>query len=211
MGRLISKFFFYYNRISRYGRVDKHLTKKVKNVNKEEIIRKLKKNKKYIALIVIASIITTIILIPTLLVINKQESIEALYDKAKEGILIEDRFLEHGHIEPCGTTPPSNCAVWGDGFYFDFYGKAGDWVHYHFISWDDSFTVSTEITHWEGNTEYGILNLLTGWGYYSMSKELVWDGKYTVRLHNYDMENSGHVKVFLIVYNEYYPPECPFC
>jgi hypothetical protein len=132
-----------------------------------------------------------------------------LYQKSKAGIFIEDRYLEHGHTEPCGTTPPSNCAIMGDGFTFNFYGNKGDWVHFHYIRWGDSFTISTAINHWEGNTQYGILNLLTGWGYHSMTKELPWTGVYSVRLNNYDMDNSGHIKVFLIVYNPYYPPDCP--
>ncbi len=179
--------------------ITKHLIKKMDR-KKDSVIGILKEKKKLILVSVIGFIVFIAIFIPSLMYISNQDGIDIdkLYQRSKDGIFVEDRFLEHGEVVPCGD---DNCQEWGDGFYFDFYGKDGDW--FHFITWDNSFTVSTEISR--------TLNLMTGWGYYSMSTELMWTGIYTVRIHNYDMENSGHIKVFVIVYNEYYPPDCPLC
>lgn len=117
--------------------------------------------------------------------------IDKLYEKSKEGISIVDKYLEKGHVEPCGE---DNCAIMGEGFSFKFYGKEGDTVHFDYITHDESFRVDVEITR--------LLNMLNGYGYYSMDKELTWTGIYTVTIHNYDMENSGYISVFLIVYEQ---------
>lgn len=34
---------------------------------------------------------------------------------------------------------------------------------------------------------------------------------YRIEVWNYDDENDGYITTFLIVYDEYYPPECPLC
>jgi hypothetical protein len=177
-------------------------------MKKESIIRQLKENKKYIALFVIASILTTAILIPIMFVINEQKSLNILYQKSRDGIFIEDKFLERGESIDYGGAI-GYMVKWGDAFYFDFLVKDGDWVHIHFLTGNNSFRLNVQITHWDGNILHGIVNLVSSSGYYTISSELMWTGIYRATIYNWDPNYSGYLTLFLIVHNQYYPPECP--
>ncbi len=170
-------------------------------MNKEEIIRKLKEHKKYLALIVIFSIITAVIVIPIMLVINSQESIDRLYQKSRDGILIEDRFLEHAEgVDYGGSIGRVLEAT--DWFTFQIHAKAGDWYHAHYVA--DFSPIILEMSTGSGGSG-------ENWGSVkSKTLQFTQSSIYTVKVNNYDDENDGYIFFFLIVYsNEYYPPACP--
>ncbi|MBA7529853.1 hypothetical protein ES705_22052 [subsurface metagenome] len=177
-------------------------------MDKESIIRKLKENKKYVALIIIVSIITTIILVPTMIIINKQRTIDALYNKAKNGILIEDVYLTHAERELCDENNPEYgyCWVPVDGFTFKIYAKAGDWYHFHYIVNGFNLVWFEYTGKW-----YGV-----GSSFWGQENQETWkfddSSIYTISVYNYDDTDNGTITFFFIVYtNEYYPPDCPLC
>ena len=143
-------------------------------------------------------------MIPSIIYINNQIEIEKLYKKAKNGVLIEDQFLKHAEVVPCGE---DNCLEPVDGFTFKIYAKAGDWCHAHYISWNNAFCPIWFEMDWvdEGH----------GWNWDSLQDQTFQftdSAIYIIGVYNYDDGNDGYITFFLIVYtNEYYPPDCPLC
>jgi len=178
-------------------------------MSKESIIRKLKHNKKLILAFSIAFVVFIVILIPSLIYVNRQTYIDKLYKKAKNGILIEDVYLTHAEVELCDENNPEHgyCLVPVDGFTFKIYAKAGDWYHAHYISWDSAFSPIWFEMDWlnEGRG--------TNWGSWKYQTFQFTDSAiYTIGVYNYDRDDSGYITFFFIVYtNEYYPPDCPLC
>ena len=170
----------------------------MRNINKEEKI----------GIIIAVSLILSFVIGYAGISIYKEIQIQDLYQKSRNGIFIEDKYLEHGYIEPCGD---DNCARYGDGFTFNIYGKAGDMIHYHHETWNSAFDVDARIKYKTENSITSIMSVFTGYSYHSHTSKLPWTGIYTVVIHNYDMDYSGHIRVFIIVYDEYYPPDCPLC
>ena len=132
----------------------------------------------------------------TILEIKVQVELDELYIQSKLGIY-KKAFLGHGEVVECGE---DLCAEYGDGFTFNFYGKAGEWAHYEHKTWDDSFRVAMSIDHYDADTHtIYVRGVLTGYSSYETDFELGWTGIYIVTVHNYDMEDSGNIEVFIIV------------
>lgn len=166
-------------------------------MNKQEIVRKLKEHKKYVALIVILSILIPAILIPMMIVINEQE----LYQNSREGIFIENIFLEHAEVVDYGGSRGRVLEAM-DWFTFQIYAKAGDWYHAHYVA--DFSPIIFEMSTVSGGSG-------ENWGgVKSKTLQFTQSSIYTVKVNNIDDENDGYITFFLIVYsNEYYPPGCP--
>jgi len=163
-------------------------------MNKEEIIRKLKENKKYVALIIIVLIISVGILVPTILFANKGISNEALYQKSKDGIYIEDFLINQDTIT------------------IKVYGKVGDCIHYHHKTTNDAFDVVARISIFvkEDNTQYS-RSLSTGFSYGIIDwEELQHTGIYTITILNNDL-HSGYIQIFAIIHSGNFSPDCPLC
>ena len=167
-------------------------------MNKEEIIRKLKENKKLILVFSIVSIAFIAILIPTIHIINKQQSTEALYKKSKAGIYIEEEFL-----------------IYNDTISIKVYAKVNDTIHCHWRTWDEPFHLEIYFNaifwgegSWNWQTER----------YYNVYNDCE-SGIVIVELtntdHNEHINNdwvvNGSIEIFVIVWSEFDYPYCPLC
>lgn len=158
------------------------------------------------SLIIGVLLLSMLILVPTViamnLIIGKRMRIDELYKQSRAGILIEDKFLKHAEvIDYGGTTGKVLEEV--DGYSFNIYAKVGDWFHFHYISTDiDNVMFYIYGDGWGEGT-----NLFLDNKDFEIHESFI----YRIEVWNYDDENDGYITTFLIVYDEYYPPECPLC
>lgn len=169
----------------------------------KSIIRKLKEKKKLILVSSIVFIVFIAILVPSIIYISNSREIEKLYEKVKNGILIEDQFLEHAEVVDYGGSI-GRVLEPTDSFKFKIYAKAGDWCHAHYEADFCPIMFERGTGVWSVRTNWGGVNFKT----FQFDESSI----YTIKVYNYDDENDGYITFFLIIYtNEYYPPECPLC
>ncbi len=157
--------------------------------------------------LIIGVLITiTLILIPiitiTSVMIGEKIRNDDLYEQSRDGILIEDRFLKHAEVvDYGGTTGRVLEAI--DYYSFDIYAKAGDCYHFHWVSADINCIMLFMYVDGGG--------MGSSFWVHSEDYEFSESGRYQIEVWNYDDENDGYITTFQIVYDEYYPPECPLC
>jgi len=147
--------------------------------------------------IILIGIIISVCVIP--LIMNGE-----LYQKTKNGILIEDVYLKHAEVVDYGGTI-GRVLEYIDCVEIEIYAQKGDWCHVHCKTENNTIT----------SLFYMINTYNGGHGWWNGLKDTFQfssTGVYNIEIYNYDNSKDTHLTVFLIVYtNEYYPPICPFC
>lgn len=160
-------------------------------MSEESILRILKGNKKLIAVIIVVSIITTIILIPIILIIDKQQTVDDLYQKSRAGIYIEKDSL-----------------ILGDSISFDVAVRYGDVVHWHCKAQEPIYTPSVrwyDAYGWSWHFNPNTMELGGG----TLTFEII---NRNDQFTNVPNDTTIHnLRIFVIVYDKYYPPDCPLC
>lgn len=139
-------------------------------------------------------VIFVAILIPSLILLTPN-STNFLYQKSRDGIFIENEYLNATET-----------------LIVDIYVKEGDMIHWHYKTWDDVFKISVAYTQNIAGVEYGstLLTSSNSSGLRDMSVNNVdiKEGKCSFEFINED-DIGGNIQIFIIVYDEFYPPTCP--
>ena len=91
--------------------------------------------------------------------------------------------------------------------------KEGDMIHWHFKSWNDVFRIQVAYhIIGQGYEEWSAL-LWTNQPEGSRDTKQYDSETIFIEFKNVDnVDNTtGHIRIFVIVYDDHYPPTCPLC